>query len=748
MVYARILSPFDLNWRPVVRKFVTAVLVVIQCATLGLSQQPLPSPPSPPQQSKPDQQPPTQQPAERDDLDVVKITTNLVQIDAVVTDKKGQRIIDLKPDEIEMLEDGKSQKITNLSYITLDPRRSEVKPQPVDKNAPPIPPVKLRPEQVRRTIALVVDDLGLSFESAYYVRQSLKKFVDQYVQPDDLVAIIRTGGGIGALQQFTSDKRQLYDAAEKVKWNPIGRGNIGAFAPLGAEPNLRQDDDNDMNPDADLNEFREDIFATGTLGALNYVVRGLKDLPGRKSVVLFSEGFRIFNRNDPLSNSRILYALRNLTDLANRAAVVIYTIDPRGLQPLGLSAADSTSGLSPQQVEQQLRDRRAAFLDSQDGLSYLSDRTGGLTVKNNNDIFGGLKKVVEDQEGYYLIGYRPDDSTFNQVNGRVKFHHISLKVKRDGKYNVRMRNGFFGVSDELRKTATAKTPQQQLVGALLSPFSSSGVHLRLTSLFVNTEKGSIMRSLLHINAHDLEFTKEPDGTHKAVFDIVAIAFGDNGQIIEQFGYTQTIGIKEESFARALNNGFTYNMTIPIKKAGAYQLRAALRDQSSARLGSATQFIQVPDLKKNKLQLSGLLVKGVPLETYLRAVAAKPVDDQKNDIDVDSLPNSSPAVRQFRTGMALVYAFAIYNAQVDKTTGKPNLKIQTKIFKNGEQFFAGQEIPYDLSDQKDLKRLGAGGGISLGTAMPPGEYVLQIIATDYAKEKPRVASVWVDFEITK
>src|SRR5918912_27660 len=83
--------------------------------------------------------------------------------------------------------------------------------------AMPVPPVRLRPEQVRRTIALVVDDLGLSFESTAFVRQALKKFVDQQLQPGDLVAIIRTAGGIGALQQFTSDKRQLYAAIESIR---------------------------------------------------------------------------------------------------------------------------------------------------------------------------------------------------------------------------------------------------------------------------------------------------------------------------------------------------------------------------------------------------------------------------------------------------------------------------------------------------------------------------------------------------
>jgi hypothetical protein len=88
----------------------------------------------------------------------------------------------------------------------------------LDKNAPPLPPTKLHPEDVRRTIALVIDDLGLSFRSTYDVRNALKKFVDQQMQPGDLVAIIRTSGGIGALQQFTADKRQLHAAIERVNW--------------------------------------------------------------------------------------------------------------------------------------------------------------------------------------------------------------------------------------------------------------------------------------------------------------------------------------------------------------------------------------------------------------------------------------------------------------------------------------------------------------------------------------------------
>src|SRR5260221_14588831 len=65
------------------------------------------------------------------------------------------------------------------------------------------------PEGIARTIALVIDDLGLSFESTYYVRNAIHKYIDTQIEPGDLVAIVRTAGGVGALQQFTTDKRLL-----------------------------------------------------------------------------------------------------------------------------------------------------------------------------------------------------------------------------------------------------------------------------------------------------------------------------------------------------------------------------------------------------------------------------------------------------------------------------------------------------------------------------------------------------------
>lgn len=593
-----------------------SLILIFSLLTTAFAQDPKPTPPAP-QTAAPQQQ-------QTGDEEVVRITTNLVQVDAVVTDKSGKLVTDLRPEEVEILEDGRPQKITNFSFVSTETGLSQpaAPVQLVDKLAPPVPPVRLKPEDVRRTVALVIDDLGLSFESTAYVRQALRKFVDQQIQPGDLVAIIRTGGGIGALQQFTSDKRQLYAAIERIKWNPQGRGGISAFAPMAADPLARMNEqmvnDSTSNNPAELNrdrslgddadQFREELFAVGTLGALNYVVRGMRELPGRKSILLMSDGIKIFNRDDPTRSTRVLEALRRLTDLANRASVVIYTMDARGMQTLNLTAADSTADLTADQVETQLETRRSDFFESQNGLNYLARQTGGFPIRNTNDLSAGIKRVLEDQKGYYLIGYRPDESTFDPATGRRKFHKISLKFTRPG-LNHRTRTGFYGITDA-EAAPKPRTPAEQLITALASPFGSGGVKLRLTSLFGNDPKaGSFVRSLMHIEARDLTFTDEADGWHKAVFEVMAVTFGDNGTVVDELARTHTVRIRGGTYQRALENGFVYILTVPVKKPGAYQLRTALRDGASERVGSASQFIEVPNIGKNRLTLSGIIVSG-------------------------------------------------------------------------------------------------------------------------------------------
>ncbi len=678
----------------------------------------------------------------------MRITTNLVQVDAVITDKNGKPVTDLKPEEVQILEDNRSQKITHFSFISAGPGGAIPTPKP-DSRTPAVPPARLRHQDVRRTIAIVIDDLGLSFQSISSVRRSLKKFVDEQMQPGDLVAIIRASGGIGALQQFTTDRRQLSAAIDAVKYYAGGRAPISPFDPLQLPTPGRFGELMDQKAD-ELNELRDDVFTVGTLGAISYVIRGLSDLPGRKSVLLVSDGFKLTtaefpNRTTdfgkPGGNDRTLQRLQRLIDQASRASVVVHTLNPTRLQYFGLRAEDSmgdptnpSGARTPAKSRELIGDRRDQALDLQTGLNFLADKTGGIAIRNTNDLTAGIKRVMDDQ-GYYLIGYRPDQTTFNMRTGRRTFHQLSLRVTRPGSFIVRMRNGFYGVSDS-ETAAIADAPREQILHALISPFGASAVPVRLTSLFANDAKqGSYMRSLLHVDGGALTFTDEPDGWHQAKFDVVAVTFGENGNIIDEVGRVDQLRVKGEAYERVLKSGFVYMLTVPIKKAGAYQLRVALRDQASGKLGSSSQFVEVPDLKKSRLELSGIMISTL---TNNQNNASQPAD-----------PARSAAVRQFHAGETLRYGFVIYNARLDQNASQPQLQTQVRLFRNGEPVFTGKLQPFPLNNPPDLARLAAESSIQLGAEMIPGEYVLQVIATDLlADEKHRTATQWIDFEIVK
>src|SRR5215510_293087 len=218
----------------------------------------------PSQQPKQETKPPEAQAPARDQETTVRISTQLVQIDATVTDKKGEHVEDLAEDDFELTVDGKKQNITYFRLVKLpEPKRPERTENNAPKQSTPpssMPMRSIAPEQVARTIAFIVDDLGLSFESTYYARLAIKKFLDEQMQEDDLVAIIRTGRGLGALQQFTSDKRVLYAAVDKLRWNPESRDMIPSFGPPG------DDSQSQASIDAQerFDEFRESIFSVGT----------------------------------------------------------------------------------------------------------------------------------------------------------------------------------------------------------------------------------------------------------------------------------------------------------------------------------------------------------------------------------------------------------------------------------------------------------------------------------------------------
>lgn len=717
------------------------------------------------QQQEPVQGTQSQKSSPADD-DVVRVNTTLVQVDAVVTDKDGKQVTNLNVDDFELFEDGHSQQIKNFSYISTS---SGIVSQslPPNKNVSvsnvnilPVPTVHPRPDKVRRTLALVVDDLGLSFDSMAYVRQALKKFIGQQIQPGDLVAVICTSSGVGAMQQFTFDKQQLYAAVEHIRFYPVGRGRTSATLSMSPVDNngdgvpLRGNETNYQ-----INASNKEYFG-GTLGALSFIARGLKDFPGRKSIVFISDNLPITNKET--LGSGFMTAINNLIEQANRSSVVIYSLDPRGLGKVGLNADDSVYNLAANQVDGRLFQRGLSLHPSQDGLSYLATQTGGIFFQGTNDLNTAIGKAMDDQKGYYLLAYKPDDSTLDSRGGRNGFHQLTVKLKRSG-LTVRARSGFYSPISAKTQTVS-RSRDQQLREALNSPFSSGDIRVQVTALFANDRRmGSYLRTMLHVDARDITFTKLPDGWFKANIDFATISFDANGKVVGQIGRTHTMRVRSENFQGLLQDGFVYFTNLPVKKAGAYQLRVVVRDIASTRIGAASQFIEVPNLNDNRITLSGVIVNGVtsdagPVKTGNQLAfgnastkSTETVSPLQNGRTTGSVTDSenarlSPAVRQFRRDEMMEFGYYIYNARLDQL-GHPQLQSQLRLLYDGQPIFTGKMMPFELTNQDDMERIMAGGSLRLGKDLKPDDYILQVFVIDSLAQVPhQIATQWIDFQI--
>ena len=697
--------------------------------------------------------------------DVVRISTNLVQVDVLVT-KDGKQVADLKPEDFEIREDGRLQQITNFLYVSANPTSSTTAKSTAETSTvlPPKPPL---PYEVRRTVAIVVDDLGMSFESMASLRHYLRRFLNENLRPNDLVAIIRTGGEVGALQQFTTDPRVLASAVADLKWNPCSRVGVNVLAPersllagtpteaplRGRLPPDRSPGSNQVDRPTTANESNPCSVGNSvnySIAAIRFILRGMRDLPGRKSMMIVSDNLPMerqenapadFGFSRPVrENANLIdtwtqatnYAdgLHGLAEHAIRSSVVIYGVSSQRLQTIGARPADE---VAPPPINARMRtdqqstlsklvlNRAAELQKNFDGAELLAKETGGFVVRNKNDF--GLDRVLEDQNGYYLIGYRPATETFNR-----RLHKIQVRVKRSG-LNVRTRAGFYGVTDTETAAAPA-TETDRLNKALSSPFGANDMTVRLTALFANDPKlGSLLRMFVAIDAKDLTFSEEPDGTRVAKFDLSTALFSQNGAIVNRQDQNATLRLRGRPYERALREGVVYGVDLPLKHAGGFQVRVAVRDSASQKIGAAGQFVQSPNLGDGQLALSGIV-----LYADSASAAAGANDEWQRSL----------VLKRFQKGTSLVFGYTIYNATLDKKTRRPQLTAQTVVFRDSVKIYSSDRVAIAVTDQADLKRINAGARLQLGSALTPGEYLVQIVVEDQVAK--RNATQVTQFEV--
>jgi VWFA-related protein len=649
-----------------------------------------------------------------------RVAVDLVSIDAVVTDRNGEVVRDLTAADFEVLQDGTRQKVTFAQFVPVStaapPAATAVGSGPLPPSgatvAPRGPVPSITREQVRRTIILVVDDLGLSVEGVTNIRRALSGFVDTGLLPTDLAAIVRTGEANGLLQPLTNDRGVLRAAIGGLRYNTLSRKGVspsGDVIQVGSgTPGFE-----------DVGELQRSASTAGSLAALNLVVQAARDLPGRKTVIFASEGFHLAAGTGaatlPDSDPRVRYGVDRVIDQAARSGVVIYAIDAHALQPAGLRASDDIHSIDPKQnpdamarvVRDLAADRLRASRDAQQSLAYLAEQTGGFSVMNTNDLASGLGRIANDVRDYYLIGYEPDRDTFALKGRSPRLHKISVNVRRAG-VRVRARKEFIGVRDPERPSGPL-TPAQQLVRAAMSPFSGAAIALHATNLpGYAPGRGLFVRAVLHLDAHALAFTGQADTTRTAMVDLVGLVFNSDGVQVDNIATGFNVTLENSAAGQVLKDGLVYTARVPIAKPGGYQLRYAIRDRSSGAVGSAGGFVTVPDVPGGAFALSGLILRGDDGTGTGAAI----------DSDRFSL-RPADALRVYAAGTQLKYACEIYNA------GAP-VQLMLSLWRGSDRVLANPPVTLAPPAGKSAA-FAAEGVFKVEQTLPPGRYVLQLAA---------------------
>jgi VWFA-related protein len=686
---------------------------------------------------------------------VVRVSTELVQIDAVVTDRDGHYVTDLQASDFELSENGKHREITNFRYVvTASPRSSA---SATETPLAAATGAALTRANTTRTLAIVVDDLSFSFETSVRARKTLANLVAGQLGPNDMVAIVRTSGGNGNLQQFTNDKRILAVAASGI---PYSLARLGVGAPStprsddgsrGSEPaHPASDSPGDAAIAQTVNNMKDLAermardhrinHSIGTLNSLTAVVKSLGRMPGRKSLLFLSEGLML--KDSTGDTTRAVESLTDLIDAANRASVVFYSLDPSGLQTHATTAADLVQDMRPN--DKSPLQAAALALELRVGAERLAEDTGGLALFDTNDLGGAVGRLFDDQQGYYLLGYEPDAASFSGRDAAERFHRLSVKVRRRG-LHVRSRRGFYARAD----TQTDPLKATSFADALVSPFVAVEVPVRLTALFNHdAERGSFLRCLLHIDAHTLTFSDDAEDMRTAEVEAGVLSIAGPGRVGEHAGGKYTLQFPPAMASAAIERGLVVTLDIPVEP-GPYQVRAAVRDVASGRAGSASQFVDVPNLRKGELALSGIFMGGASATAMSSsAPTEEPVRVQyaHDGIETPVDPDATPAVRRFRSGSSVDYAFGVYNARLDPADSKPRLTAYLSLFRDGVRLQT-VPVPTDATLPSREGVLALAGALRLGPEMQPGTYTLEVIVQDTqrgAKEPPAIQ--WIDFDI--
>jgi VWFA-related protein len=685
--------------------------------------------------------------AQQTDDEVIRTRSNLVNIDVIVKDKKGKYIADLKAEDFTIVENGVPQKIEFFDAPLMPSSRTETK----TTTTPGADTAKPAPAAPRNYVALVLDSQTTDISNLKQVREGMLKYVREQITDEDVVALLSVTNGLQMLQPFTQDKAKLIASLEELTINSTSKtfeqkdiaDNLNAYRnelTAGATPSGEITSPSGGSQAARLMIVQRVIQqfirlrtalslqqSRPILAALAAISEGLRPIPGKKTLVLFSQGF--------VTPAVLDWQVQSTIDIANRANVAIYIIDSAGLRGNTQSGSyipttplAGVSGITNQ--EQRIRAvggetvfdnvRQEGLNREADILYRISGDTGGKFLKGNNDLGVGLERINEEIHARYTLAYRSTNQNFDGT-----FRKVKIDVRRPDA-QIMSRSGYYAIPAE---EIVLLSPNDK---KLLSGFDQAQTNPELPlsvslSQFRSRDGLFTVPVALELPPSAVKFERKGDKRGMQL-EVLGVLKATPEKVLSRLGGNFDVNLSDSDYQLIVNNNIFYRQDMVLAP-GDYTLDLIVRDRLSGKTTAKREQFVVPEPDKE------FAATGVVLSRYVEQAPLPALgSDAPADVFIHgkSWIRPSPG-RQFQASDNLIMFLSVYNAANSPDTGKPLVRVTVRLMKDGQP--ATKPFDFVLSEVQDqpVPHLTFAEYIRLA-GMAPGNYTAAIEVKDMVTRK--------------
>jgi VWFA-related protein len=691
------------------------------------------------------------QPPEKQQLQpalTVRTAVNLVQTDVMVFDRQGRFVPGLKQDQFELEVGGKRQTVSFFELVASGSGQDDA--AWASKTGPANLPVRLEAggADIGRRLIFFVDDWHISADSLGRTRAALDHLIDTAVGVSDVAGIFPASGSIGFLQQLTDNRSVLHAAVAKLTFfnapivdseqqvpmneaqaEAINRNNqevidyfVDTILKMSTTRISRSTIEKIVRGRALALARQATEIAGRTLSSLARVLRIFAPMPGRKIVLFLSDGFVL-----QTENVEILRKIREATDTAARAGIVIYSLDTRGLI---VGGPDASNPVRPDTSGRLARNVASEVMSAWDALNALAADTGGSFLKNTNALDAAIAKIMDETSQYYLLGWYLDRNLLEP--GKYRSIRVNIKDRPDLTVRVRQAKidlvqlAIQGQNGAIMAMPAEANPSEALLQLLRSPLPVGVLPLSFYAGYdLKSEKGFHLAIALQTAIEDVADAAGKPGGERRI-DLAGIVSNTNGETVTSFSDALTVPALAPNQPAGFSREWIYSGAIPVKP-GIYQVRVAVRDSSTGHSASSLQWLEVPDLAPGKTGLGSVFMSEAGANQS-GAAAPRPDIFDGNSISIK---------RRFQKSSQVSYFLHVYN--LDNTA----LLVQRNVYRGNQLVSQSPFEQLNTPDSAANSPTLVSGRLPL-EQLPPGAYVLEILVKDTSGKPPATRQIhfWV------